>query len=471
MIRWIISGIIIFILGFTHSAMGQAFNASEFETFIEETMDASNIPGLAVIIFDSDDTVYEKAFGVAGPDKRAVTLDTPFQLGSVSKSFAALVMVQLAAEGQIDLDAPVITYLPDFHTRDTQDWNNITIRHILSHRSGFSTFDGNLKQGDIYRSTDALDIAIRDLGKAKLAFKPGQQLEYSNANYMLAAAVIEAVTETSYETVMDERVFQALGMRNSYVQIPLRKTVKEATGFRQWFGRPVAYPFIPGRSMMAAGGVTASANDLAIYIKAVADKDPRIIPASLAKQLITSQGAMNASVGYGLGWMTEVISSQSLIYHPGLNSGFSAQAAFFPDGSGGGLVLVNQSGGLQADVPGAVLRQGLGLDPLPSRPTTGQHLTVWGLLATVIILALSFIFSTIRFSAYAKRADRVNLLRRLLPSLALFALAYGLSVIIPRTQGVNLIGIKGFNPDIWLCLTVSAAIAIIWGLTRLAYPR
>jgi len=82
--RWIISGIIILITGFFHSAMGQVFDSQNYETFIEETMDASNIPGLAVIIFEDDGIVYERAFGIAGPDKRPVTLDTPFQLGSCS---------------------------------------------------------------------------------------------------------------------------------------------------------------------------------------------------------------------------------------------------------------------------------------------------------------------------------------------------------------------------------------------------
>lgn len=469
MIRWLISAIITLSLGLTTTA--QDFDKSDYEAFIEETMSASNIPGLAAIIFNENGTVYEKAFGIAGPDERAVTLDTPFQLGSVSKTFAALVIVQLSAEGKIDLDVPVMTYLPDFRARGSE-WQDITLRHILSHRSGLSTFHGNLKQNDIYRGADALDVAVRDLRKAKLNAKPGERLEYSNANYMLAAAVIESVTGQSYETALDERIFTPLGMTNSYVQMPLRDTAKEATGYRQWFGMPIAYLFIPGRSMMAAGGVTSSASDLAIYINAVASKDPRIMPeAEFSDQLIASQGDSKERFGYGLGWMLWDEDGRNVVYHAGLNAGFSAQAGFLSSDKRGGVVLTNSSGSLQADVPGAVLRKGLGIDPGVSHPSMGQHMTIWGLLATVIILMLSFILSTVRFSAYAKRVKHVNLFRRAAPSLALFGLAYGLAVIIPGTQGVHLMGIKGFSPDIWLCLLLSVVIALIWGITRLVYPR
>ena len=470
MLRWIIFWTFFIIAGFAYRANAAEFDATNFEAFTKDTMAASNIPGLAVILFDKNGTVYEKAFGIADANNSPVTLDTPFQLGSVSKSFAALLLVQLASEGRVDLDAPVINYLPKFRTADKDVWKDITIRHVLSHRSGISTFNGNRKLGDTYRGSDALDIAIADLGKIKLTLKPGTQLQYSNANYVLAAAVIEAVTNQSFETAIDERIFKPLDMKNSYVQMPLRQTVKEVTGFRQWFGRPIAYPFVPGRTMMAAGGVTSSARDLAVYVRAVAAKDPRIIPSKFADDIISPQGDETDKDGYGLGWMLSDFGNQKLIYHAGLNAGFTAQAGFIRNEIRGGLVLTNSSGSLQADVPGIILRKGLELPTGSPYPTRGQNMTVWGMLAAAIILFLSFVLSTLRFSAYAKTVERVPMLRRVLPSLALFALAYVLAVIIPKSQGATLGAVKGFSPDIWLCLWLSTVIAVIWGLTRLVYP-
>ncbi|MEP3888907.1 MAG: serine hydrolase domain-containing protein [Hellea sp.] len=376
MFRWIAFWMVILISSFSYAAVAKDFDTANFETFTKDIMAASNIPGLAVVIFDENGTVYEKAFGIADADKTPVTLDTPFQLGSVSKSFAALVLVQLASEGRVDLDAPVINYLPKFRTADKNVWKDITLQHVLSHRSGISTFNGNRMQRDIYRGTDALDIAIGQLRKTKLVLKPGSQLQYSNANYMLAAAVVEVVTKQSYETVVDERIFKPLAMQNSYVQMPLRESVKEASGFRQWFGIPIAHTFIPGRAMMGAGGVTSSARDLAIYVRAVAAKDPSIIPSEFADYIITPQGHETEKEGYGLGWMLIDVDNKKVVYHAGLNAGFTAQAGFIEGDRRGGLVLANSSGGLQADVAGVVLRKGLEIPTGPSRPSIGQHMTV-----------------------------------------------------------------------------------------------
>ncbi len=472
MTRWVFSIIIIFFTAFSAFAAEDEFDAANYSTFIEETMKASNVPGLAVILFDKNGIIYENAFGIAGPDHRAVTLDTPFQLGSVSKSFAALTILQLAGEGTIDLDAPVINYLPEFRTANSDSWKAVSIRHILSHRSGFSTFNGNQLQESDYREADALNEAISQLGKAKLKSKPGEIYEYSNANYILAAAVIEAVTGQSYEIVIDERVFKPLGMTNSYIQMPLRESAKEATGYRQWFGKPAAYPHIPGRVWMAAGGTTASARDLASYLTAIANKDPRIMPAaSYGNELTAPQGVVEGDYAYGLGWMLWKEGSRQLVYHSGLNGGFAARAAFFPDDQSGGLVLTNQSGSLQADVPRAVLRKGLNLDHGLTKPSTGQHIMVWGLLATTFTLLGSYFLSTVRFAKYARSVERVNLLRRVIPSMLLFGLAFALIKLVPKANGITLGGMKVFVPDIWLCLTLSAAIAVIWGVTRLVYPR
>lgn len=95
MIRWITSCLIILIVGFAVPAFSQEFEASGFETFIEETMSASKVPGLAVIMFDNDAITYANSFGIADNKNNPVTLDTPFQVASVSKSFTSLLLRNL----------------------------------------------------------------------------------------------------------------------------------------------------------------------------------------------------------------------------------------------------------------------------------------------------------------------------------------------------------------------------------------
>lgn len=454
------------------SAQTEAFDHAEFTTFIEDVILASNTPGLAVVVFSDTDTLYEGGFGIAGPDNRPVTLDTPFPIGSISKSFAALALLQLADEGQVDLDAAVVNYIPEFQTRDPKRSKEVTVRQLLSHRSGFSTLDGNRIHDDENRYTDALDYALAHLSKATLKNTPGEAFEYSNANYMIAAALIERVTERSYETVIDARIFKPLGMTNSYVFMPVRRTVRSATGYRQWFGIPIAYSGPSSRVWVAAGGVTSSANDVVLYLRAVANRDPRILPAGVADQLTASQiDDPNPQFDYALGWMLHKHEGRTIVFHSGLVSGFAAQAAFFADDKTGVVVLTNQSGALSADVPGVVARQALSIPTGPTHPSKGQRFLVWGMALTTLIIAFSAIVSTRRFNSYAKSIDHVPVYRRVVPAVALFGLAFGVALIAPQANGMTLSGMRVFFPDIWLCLLLSALILILWGLSRLFFPR
>jgi CubicO group peptidase (beta-lactamase class C family) len=471
MVRFLISGLFFFCSVWAVISHSQDIDYPEYEAFVEETMKASTVPGLAVVLFDESGFTYENAFGVVDDKGTDTTLDTPFQLGSVSKSFAALLVLQLVAEGQLDLDNSILTYLLDFRPSNAGAWEKITLRHLLSHRTGLSTVIGNRLQDNNYRGADALSLAVKTLENAKLKSSAGEQYEYSNANYMITALIIETVSGQTYETLMDERIFQPLGMNSSYVQMPLRETQKESMGFLQWFRIPVAQRVIPGRAWMAAGGVTASARDLAIYVNAVATNDPRIIPPELATEFTKPEWKSTESdYGYGLGWMFYKLNDQTVIYHSGLNGGFAAHAAFFPETRQGGVVVTNQSGALQVDVPGIVLRRGLGTPSEPHKPSLGQYFLVWGLLANTLMMFFFFGLSTKRFSAYVKRVGKVSWFRRGVPAFALFGLAYGLIFVVPKMNGIHLNGIKVFQPDVWLCLTLSAIIAIVWGLTRLIYP-
>lgn len=461
-----------FVIAFNNSwAQTDRLDTANFTAFIEDVMEGSNTPGLAVIVFDAKNIRYERSFGIAGPDNRPVTSDTPFPIGSISKSFAALTLLQLADEGKVNLDDPVASYLPEFQTRNHQRSENITVRQILSHRSGFSTLDGNRIHGNGDESANALQYALTHLSNAKLKYEPGEAFEYSNANYMVAAALIERITELPYEAVIDTRIFQPMRMTKSYVHKPLRDTTKSATGYRQWFGKPVAHSAPSSRIWVAAGGVTSSANDIMTYLRAVASKDIRILPKGAGEQLTASQvDNPNPQFDYALGWMLYEHAGRQIIYHSGLVGGFAAQAAFYADDKSGVVVLTNQSGLLSADVPGVIVRKALGVPTGPTHPSNGQKFLVWGMVLTTLIIAASAVLSTHRYNCYVKSVERVPVYRRILPAIALFGLAFGVAFIAPQANGMTLGGMKVFFPDIWLCLLLSVVILIMWGLTRLLFP-
>ena len=129
-------------------------------------MDAQRIPGLALGIVEGDRIVHMRGFGKADESGRAVSPQTPFVIGSLSKSVTALAIMQLVEAGKVDLDAPVQRYIPWFRVADERASAQITVRHLLNQTSGLSTKTGRSFQGSGDTSDDALEQAVRKLSTA-----------------------------------------------------------------------------------------------------------------------------------------------------------------------------------------------------------------------------------------------------------------------------------------------------------------
>ncbi|MCB0112029.1 MAG: beta-lactamase family protein, partial [Caldilineaceae bacterium] len=144
------------------------------DAYIQARMEAANIPGLALGVVYGDQVVYLKGYGVAGPDGRAVTPQTPFVPGSTSKSFTALAVMQLVEAGKIDLDTPVTKYLPWFRTRDAAASTQITVRNLLYQTSGLPTYAGRQGFTDNDQRSLALENGVRALASVQLSQPAGQ---------------------------------------------------------------------------------------------------------------------------------------------------------------------------------------------------------------------------------------------------------------------------------------------------------
>jgi CubicO group peptidase (beta-lactamase class C family) len=131
-------------------------------------MQAAHIPGLALSVVRGNQVVYLKRYGIAGPDGRGVTPQTPFILGSTSKSFTALAIMQLVEAGKIDLDAPVTQYLPWFRTADEAASARITVRDLLNQDSGLPVYAGHEGFSENDQRDTALENGIRQLTGVRL---------------------------------------------------------------------------------------------------------------------------------------------------------------------------------------------------------------------------------------------------------------------------------------------------------------
>ena len=139
-------------------------------------MAAQRIPGLALGIVDGDRISYLRGFGTADDNRTKVTPQTPFIIGSVSKSLTAVAVMQLVEANRIELDAPVQRYLPWFRVADEKASAEITVRHLLNQTSGLSTKTGRTFQGDGDTSDTALEQAVRKLADVELSAAVGSNI-------------------------------------------------------------------------------------------------------------------------------------------------------------------------------------------------------------------------------------------------------------------------------------------------------
>ena len=240
---------------------------ARIDAFIEDRMAEAKVPGVALALVYDGAIVHQRGFGVADPSGRPMTPQTPSSLGSITKSFTALAVMQLVEAAQIDLDEPVQRYVPWFRVADAESSARITVRHLLHHTTGLSTLDGNLTQAHSDSSGQALDDRVRHLARARLIAPPGEQYRYSNGNYQALGAIVQAVTGRAYEDYVQEHILTPMGMHNSFVYRPNGDQIEPATGYRFWFGQPIAMSVRRDyRGGEAQGGVFASAEDLAFYM-------------------------------------------------------------------------------------------------------------------------------------------------------------------------------------------------------------
>lgn len=426
------------------------------------------IPGVSYALVDHGRLVSVGAFG----ERRAgghepVTTATPFELGSISKSFTAVAVMQLVEAGKVGLDKPIAAYLPEFVNEPA---GAITVRQLLSHTSGYSEEQGNHTQNDLAMDSEALARRVRRLARTKPAREPGAVWEYSNANYQILGRLMERVETRPFGLIIESRILRPLGMRDSYVQDG-RRTTQAARGHRPWFGGKIANARgLIGAGSAPQGGIVSSARDMALYMSILLNDRDDIISVASKRQMMRSAGA--AAPAYGFGWSVD--RRNGVVSHSGANPGFEALVAMTPAQQRGVVVLTNAGSGFGWGGT-AALRYGLASRALrtqiPSEPAGAQK----GTLAALVMLLAFFVFATLdawrRSKALPVNEERRrrSCLAASLPLILAVALVSLLLVLFPAIAGVDIVGIILFIPDLGLVLILTSAMAVVWGLAQLAF--
>ncbi|MBB1302476.1 MULTISPECIES: serine hydrolase domain-containing protein [unclassified Pseudoalteromonas] len=297
-------------------------HAKEMDAFIEQFHGFKQFNG-NVLVAKQGKVIFEKSYGYANFEWDIKnTAETKFRIGSITKQFTALLILQLAQQNKIQLDAPLATYLPDYR----QDiGNKITIRQILNHTSGLSNYTQTKTfRSEYSRNPYSVDEFIKLLCSDDLLFEPGTQFRYSNSGYFILGAVIEKVTQQRYQDVLQENIFKPLNMHNTGYDSHAKIINQRASGYSNNLDGYTNADYLDMSIPYAAGSIYSTARDLVKWDQALYTN--KLINKELKKQMYTVSEQRN----YALGWEVNQLDADKYgkpltqVQHGGGIEGFNA---------------------------------------------------------------------------------------------------------------------------------------------------
>ncbi|HMM43168.1 MAG TPA: serine hydrolase domain-containing protein [Thermomicrobiales bacterium] len=355
--------------------------SESLDAVVAEQMRRWTVPGVTVgVLKDGKRNLH--AWGVTSLEtEQPVREDTLFQIGSISKVFCATLVMTLVDEGKVDLDAPILTYLPDLRLADEAAQSDITLRHTLTHTSGiYGDFFDDFGMGD-----DALARSVEGFATLRQWTPLGSSWAYCNVGFNLAGAVVEKVLGQGYEQAMRERVFEPAGLGHSFFfaheaivhSAAIGHTLVDPAGDEHQVASKYPLP----RCVNPAGGIISTVDDLlgfaAMHMNGGTVGDRQMLSAASAAAMQEKQtSAANWADEWGIGWDIRWVGGEKLIGHGGSTNGFQARLTAVPNRGYAIAILTNSGRGaaLNNAVERWALSNDLGIDlPNPERVTLSSE--------------------------------------------------------------------------------------------------
>jgi D-alanyl-D-alanine carboxypeptidase len=309
--------------------------ADGVDDLVQNDMRRHPIPGLALEIIQNGKPSKIAGYGVANLEwHTAVTPETVFEIGSVTKQFTAAGILLLAQEGKLSVDDKLSRYLKD----TPESWTNITLRHLLTHTSGIKNYTGL----DGFELTRHLTQAqfIHRVGIEPMDFQPGAKWSYCNTGFSLLGYVIENVSGQGYWEFMQQHIFGPLEMGSTTNRDPRNIIPGRANGYE--IDRPGHYVNrdYDLTDIFSAGAIVSTVGDLAKWN--VSLDEHTLLTAATEQEMWTPVRLNNgATHAYGFGWFLDPLQGWPNIGHSGSTSGFSASIQRFPKNGLAVIVLTN----------------------------------------------------------------------------------------------------------------------------------
>lgn len=283
-------------------------------------------PGGVVLLAKGDQVIYHKAFGYEDPATRVkMEKAAVFRIGSITKSFTALAILQLVQQHKIRLQDTLHQYIPNFPIKQYP----VTIEQLLTHTSGIKNYfeiKNPAREKEHYTPREG----IAYFEDAPLLFEPGTRYQYSNSNYYLLGYIIEKVSGMSYSNYLQKNIFDVAGLQHTCygtVKNPGDHLVK---GFSKFDGKMEDAELEEITTIYAAGGLLSNATDLLRWHRALFNGN-LISKALLDKATQPFRLKDGTSAEYGYGWFLSNIDSIKTIEHSGSTDGYQSDLVYIPD--------------------------------------------------------------------------------------------------------------------------------------------
>ncbi|MFN8493395.1 MAG: serine hydrolase domain-containing protein [Caldilineaceae bacterium] len=328
---------------------------AQIDHWLETEYTTLNLPSLSALIVHGSTPIWMKSWGFADlTQKTPATPDTLYGIRSVTKIFTATMLMQLCERGLLQLDDPIVRYIPEMEV--IPQGIQITLRHLVSHTSGLPIAPPCVEKM-LPRPVDELTLedlqqlryptiqeVIADLPETQLRFPPGTQLHYSNLGIGLLAHALERIVQQPYEAYVTAQILRPLGMHHAMFDRGQAMGQQLATGYYAWDGKTEqAIPRLPWGAFLAAGGLYASTQDMVHFIAfqlgATQAEHSHILTKQSLEQMRMSifttdkprYVAAGVRGGSATGWFLSSIADFPIVEHGGGDFPYVSFLALVPD--------------------------------------------------------------------------------------------------------------------------------------------
>lgn len=431
------------ISGVSDNTLGQ-YILSEFEK--------THYPGMTVQIVDAKSILFTETYG------NCSDLDAGFIIGSLSKSFTAVGIMQLVEQGKLNLSDPIENYL-----NEPKTGNKATVLQLLNHTSGIAPYDTM----ESYTTSNTPTESI-----------------YSNVNYGLLGKIIECVSGMNYGAYLQANIFEPLGMKHSFTSLEQAKIAGMMQGYRNYFGlmMEAEYPYpsarLIGWNTIPSTYVISSTNDIGRYMQMFLNNGAEVLKSNSIDEIYFNSVPFQDIYQYGMGLGTiRNKNGELLALHGGNTENYTTSMIIMPERGIAIIAMFNACDYFIANHMADtftmnILNKFIGLETDDLNDTTyfGGHLLINVILFIVLLLS---VFPLIRIKRWkTKHRDLMKKSSIVFASLLHVALPTFILLIIPIFLGFSISVIKGFigfSPDLFIVLAASSSLLYFTGIVKLIW--